>query len=321
MVYTSAKICTFCKTEIKEVDTEISCPSCGALYHQKCWEENNGCVTVGCTENYREKAAMPTVKYCKNCGAGLENGQPFCPKCGQKTEPIPTNTWVSSEINQCNSTQPNNSGNKNNILIPIIIGIAFVAVAILYFLLRTPSVDEIALSESAIEIKVNTSQTVTYTISPKEADDNKVVWKSSNELVATVDDNGVITGISEGLCDIIVIADGKKDSLKVTVIDGPDFKELYDEYCSSTWASVGSDGSFLSIDTNPYDIDDKGVAYIEAYYAIKKVNSALGLPESWLEEMNSTTSLMGRQTEEYEDVTVSWSYHPDKGLELTYKKN
>lgn len=318
MVYTSAKICMFCKTEIKEEDAAIACPSCGALYHEKCWEENNGCTVVGCNENHREKSVSATVSFCRNCGDALVNGQLFCSKCGQKVDPTPVNSLVSSETSQHNTIQLNN---KKKPLIPIIIGLVAVAVVAVYFLFKAPSVDEIVLSESAIEINVNTSQTVTYTISPNEASDTKVIWESSNELVATVDDNGVITGIGEGLCDIIVMAGGKTDRLTVTVIDGPDFKALYDEYCSSIWASVGSDGSYLSIDTNPYNLDDKGIAYLESYYAIKNINNALGLPESLLKDMNSTTSLMGRQTEEYEDVTVSWSYHPDKGLEITYKKN
>lgn len=313
-----AKICPYCKTKINEEDATKVCSACGVLYHEKCWEENGGCTTVGCTEYHREESVKTTVSFCNNCGAALENGQVFCSKCGQRAESIPVNTLVSSGANQYKTFQPNN---KKKPLIPIMIGIAAVVAALIYLLFRAPSVDEIILSESVIEIKVNTSQTVTYTITPNKASDSEVVWKSSNELVATVDNKGVITGISEGLCDITVTAGGKTDSLTVTVIDGPDFKTIYAKYCSSTWASVGSDGSYLSIDTNPYNLDGKGIAYMESYYAIKNVNEELCLPESLLEEMISTTSLMGRQTEEYEDVTVSWSYHPDNGLEITYKKN
>ena len=101
-----------------------------------------------------------------------------------------------------------------------------------------------------------------------------------------------------------------------------EIEKLYDEYCTSIWADVGSDGSYLSIDTNPYDKDDDGLAYPAAYTAIKEVNKALGLPESVVSEMGETTSADGKQTETFEEqgVTVSWKYHPDKGLEVTYKK-
>lgn len=109
------------------------------------------------------------------------------------------------------------------------------------------------------------------------------------------------------------------DSLTVTVKSGPDFKSIYDTYCSSAYATVGADGSYLSIDTNPYDIDD----YTESgsIQAIISVNTALGLPDYVLDDMSSTTAMMGRQTAAFDDVTVSWSYHPDRGLEVTYKAN
>lgn len=103
---------------------------------------------------------------------------------------------------------------------------------------------------------------------------------------------------------------------------GPDFKNIYDEYCKSTWASVGEDGSYLKIDTNPYDKEDSGVAYIDASLAIEEVNKELGLPDSLYSDMTETTWSMGKQSETFDEIgiTVSWTYHPDKGLEVTYKK-
>lgn len=102
----------------------------------------------------------------------------------------------------------------------------------------------------------------------------------------------------------------------------PNFTELYDEYCSSVWADVGSDNSYLSIDTNPYDWDDDGLAYPEAHTAIKNINNAIGLPESLITEMGETRSIDGRQSKRFDDegLEVSWSYHPDKGLEVMYTK-
>lgn len=101
-----------------------------------------------------------------------------------------------------------------------------------------------------------------------------------------------------------------------------DFEEIYNNYCTSTWAEVGDDGSYLFLDTNPYDWDDDGLAYIDAYYAVEKINKELGLPSSLIKEMEETTGLDGKQTRTYEDlgIEVSWKYHPDKGLEVTYSK-
>ena len=102
----------------------------------------------------------------------------------------------------------------------------------------------------------------------------------------------------------------------------PNFKKLYDEYCLSTWASVGSDGSYLYVDTNPFDEDDNGNDYPAAFTAIRNINNELKLPDSLINDMANTTGLDGKQFEEFSDagVSVSWKYHPDSGLEVTYKK-
>ena len=47
----------------------------------------------------------------------------------------------------------------------------------------------------------------------------------------------------------------------------------------------------------------------------------LGLPDSLYDEMCETNALMGRQTESYEYYDVSWSYHPDNGLDVIFKYN
>lgn len=102
--------------------------------------------------------------------------------------------------------------------------------------------------------------------------------------------------------------------------NGPNFKKLYKEYCTSTWAELGDDGSYLSLDTNPYDLEDNGMAYPAAYTAVEKINKKLKLPDSLLKDMGQTTGADGKQSEEFNNVTVSWKYHPDSGLEVVYRK-
>lgn len=104
---------------------------------------------------------------------------------------------------------------------------------------------------------------------------------------------------------------------------GPDLQEMYDKYCGSIWSDIGSDGSYLTIDTDPYDSYSTGVEYSEAYKAIQNVNKALGLPESLLHDMNNTSAADGKQSMEFKDagVTVNWAYSRYRGLEVTYHKN
>lgn len=341
------KVCPFCKTEIKAGDAVKVCPACNIPHHEGCWEENKGCTTFGCSEQHYEAQGTNPTDVCANCGATLgdgqafcpkcgtpkggakknvcgkcgaelQDGQEFCPKCGQKAG-LAVDAGVNSAISQFNAGVQKK--NKKKAVLPIILGAIAVVIVALVLILKGPSVEEIVLSKSSIELKAGDSTSVSYTIAPDKASDAEVSWKSSNESVATVSSTGKITGKGEGSCTITVTAGGKTDSLTVTVKEGPDFKALYNKYCESTWADYGSDGSYLSIDTNPYDWDDDGLAYPAAYSAIADVNSALGLPSSLLNDMGETTGADGKQSETFDDITVTWKYHPDKGLEVTYKYN
>ena len=98
-----------------------------------------------------------------------------------------------------------------------------------------------------------------------------------------------------------------------------DFNKMFGEYADESWCYISSDGSYMKIDTNPYDIED----HIDttAYYKIKSINSELGFSESLWSKMVETSALDGRQTEDNDKVTVSWKYHPDSGMEVTYEWN
>ena len=88
------------------------------------------------------------------------------------------------------------------------------------------------------------------------------------------------------------------------------------KYGSSPCYSIAGDKSYISVDTNPMNIDD--FFYKEYADILKYVNETLGLPEYIYQEMLSTTSLQGKQTETVNGIRVSWTYHPDNGLEAIY---
>lgn len=257
-----------------------------------------------------EKNVNNQIKKCSKCGNELKEGQLFCPNCGQKVD---LNANVANEINK-------NKDNTNNKRILVIISVAILVCIIAIIALMRPSVDEITLNENSIKIKPGVTETITYTIKPEKSSKTKVKWSTSDANIAEVDKDGKITGKADGECVITVKAGNKTADLNVTVKSSPDFKEIYNKYCKSTWATVGSDGSYLKIDTNPYNIDE--YSDYEALAAIFLVNDELELPESLGDSMMSTVALMGRLTETFEEqgVIVSWSYHPDNGLEVSYKE-
>lgn len=342
------KICPFCKTMINADDEVMVCPSCKTPHHKRCWDENRGCTTFGCSEQHCVAQETNPADVCKKCGAALSDGQYFCSKCGTpknapKTDICPkcgaeitegqdfcpkcgykvglaVESGAHSAITEFNAKQTKK--NKKKGIIPlVIVGLLAAGGITAYMLLKPIPVDEIILSKESIELKKDGTQSVSYTISPPEAAEKaEVTWKSSNESVALVDDHGKIEAVGDGSCTISVSAGGKSDTLSVTVKTGPDFNQLFtDCELDSEWATVGSDGSYLKIDTNPYDEDD--YTDYAAFFSIYAINEKLGLPDSLAEKMEQTSALDGRQSETYEDVTVSWKYHPDYGLEVTYEAN
>ena len=103
------------------------------------------------------------------------------------------------------------------------------------------------------------------------------------------------------------------------------FLELYEKYGAESWCTIGSDGSYMRVDTNPGDKDSDTYYYLfdpsfsEAQAFIQQVNTDLGFTEALWVKMQETNALQGRQTDENEHYKVSWTYHPDKGLEVMYE--
>ena len=84
-----------------------------------------------------------------------------------------------------------------------------------------------------------------------------------------------------------------------------------------TYFIIGSDGSYCTIDTNPNDISDY---YSEtAHDYVKEMNAELGLPDYVYQEMIMTSYFQGKQTETIGNIEVVWYYHPNMGLNVTYK--
>lgn len=104
-----------------------------------------------------------------------------------------------------------------------------------------------------------------------------------------------------------------------------DFSQEFSEIQNESWVSIGSDGKWIKFDTNPgdYDIDDYYYLatryFTEATETIQESLELLGFSSAVYEKMLSTTSLQGVQDQENENYIVTWSYHPDNGLEVMFE--
>ena len=66
------------------------------------------------------------------------------------------------------------------------------------------AVTKLTLSQSSAEVSVGKTLTLTCTIEPTDATNKELIWRSSDETIATVDAQGVVTGVKAGPVTITV---------------------------------------------------------------------------------------------------------------------
>ncbi len=115
---------------------------------------------------------------------------------------------------------------KNSIIV-ILIMIILINVMSIHIQVLADDNEEIILINSlksedpiskSFSIAVNQSRTIAISVSPPNANNKKLLWKSSNNKIATVNSSGKVKGIKVGTCTITVqTTDGSNKSLKYTV--------------------------------------------------------------------------------------------------------
>ena len=101
-------------------------------------------------------------------------------------------------------------------------------------------------------------------------------------------------------------------------IGGTDFRAVLadcelDE--TSSGVTLDDDGRGLFLDAEG-DEDYSGMSYSDQQCVL----DGLKVPSSVMTQINNTSSLMGVQDAEWDDIAASWTYHPDNGLEMSIKK-
>ena len=66
------------------------------------------------------------------------------------------------------------------------------------------AVTKLTLSESSAEVSIGKTLTLSCTIEPSNATNKELIWSSSDETIATVDAQGVVTGVKAGTVTITV---------------------------------------------------------------------------------------------------------------------
>lgn len=121
------------------------------------------------------------------------------------------------------------------------------------------------------KIHVGKTAAIAVSYAPEDASIQAATFTSSRESVATVDENGVITGVARGQADIAVhSADGyAKTRVRVRVLQQPTGLTLSHDTLSLT---VGKSAT-LRATVSPGNADDKRVAWASGDESIATVNS------------------------------------------------
>ena len=78
-------------------------------------------------------------------------------------------------------------------------------------------------------------------------------------------------------------------------------------------ASIDDDGKGMFIDMEGEE-EYSGASYFD----IVCVLAVLDVPPSVQSQMDNTTSLMGVQNASWDGLSASWTYHPDRGLDINF---
>ncbi|WP_302200905.1 Ig-like domain-containing protein [uncultured Gemmiger sp.] len=83
----------------------------------------------------------------------------------------------------------------------------------------TPAVEALYLSEDAVTLGTGDAATLTLYAEPEEVDVSAAVWTSSDESIATVDEEGTVTAVAEGEATVTATLGGMQAACEVTVSD------------------------------------------------------------------------------------------------------
>lgn len=138
-------------------------------------------------------------------------------------------------------------------------------------------VSSVSISGGNFELKEGATKQLSATVSPSNATDRAVSWKSSDTSVATVDASGTVKAVKAGTATITATAGGKSATVKVTVAS--DYVAVSSVAISGTGVSGGKAtinvgaGLNLTATVSPSNASDKTVKWTTSNAAVATVDA------------------------------------------------
>lgn len=133
-------------------------------------------------------------------------------------------------------------------------------------------VASIELDQTEITLDAEETYNLKATVKPDDATDKTVVWESSKTSVATIDNNGKVKGIDNGVASVTATCGGKSASCKVNVVVL--VKSVSLSQTSSTIA-VGGEPLTLTATISPNNAADKSVKWTSSNPSAATVNNGV----------------------------------------------
>lgn len=132
------------------------------------------------------------------------------------------------------------------------------------------AVTSVELDKPEITLDAEETYTLKATVKPDNATDKTVTWASSKPDIATVDNNGKVTGVNNGIASVTATSGGKSASCKVNVV--VKVKSITLSQTSATIA-VGQEPLTLTATISPDNAADKTITWTTSDASVATVNN------------------------------------------------
>ena len=134
-------------------------------------------------------------------------------------------------------------------------------------------VESVSLDKTSITLTEGSSQTLTATVSPSNATNKNVSWKSSNTSVATVS-NGVVTAIKAGTATITVTTeDGSKTATCQVTVKAKQINVTSIRIDQNSVDLKEGESILLTVTVYPSNATNKNVSWTTSNYEVASVSS------------------------------------------------
>ena len=131
-------------------------------------------------------------------------------------------------------------------------------------------VKSVNISNSSIKLNKGDKYTLSADVCPDNASDKTITWRSSNIVVASVLQNGLVTANNKGTAVITATANGKSNTCDVTV----EVPVIGITISNTTLLMETGDTAQLSVAINPGDATSQSISWQSSDSNVVKVNSS-----------------------------------------------